>query len=160
MNHDVVFKQGLMGGTLSTAWSLFDISGRHANLEYGGIKKIENRSAHEVKYMPRGGSDLQISLFFDEKTFEHIRTEYRRDIAAPTGNRAYANVEERESRYKMIEDFSDYRLEDQLNLPHAYKILLTVDAQSGTFAGEWTIKLTQFSFNQKIDPNSFCIRTE
>jgi len=157
MNHDLVFKQGLMGGTLSAAWSLLDISGRYANLEYAGVKKIENRPVHELKYQPRGGSDLQISIFFDEKTFEHVRAEYRREIAASTGNRAYANVEERESRYRMVEEFSDHRIEEQLNLPHTYRIQLTVDTQSGTFAAEWLLKLTQFSFNQKIDPNSFNI---
>ena len=159
MNHDVLFKQGLMSGTLSTAWPLLDISSRHVQLEYGGLKKIENRSVHELKYLPRGGSDLEISIFFDEKTFEHVRTEYRRVIPAGTGNRAYANVEERESRYKMVEEFSDFRLEEQLNLPHTYRILLTVDAQSGTFSAEWLIKLTTFAFNQKIDPNSFTIST-
>src|SRR4030095_1682926 len=52
MNHDLLFKQGLMGGTLSTAWPLLDISGRHVQLEYGGLKKIENRSLHELKYLP------------------------------------------------------------------------------------------------------------
>jgi hypothetical protein len=157
MNHDVVFKQGLMGGTLSSAWSLLKITDRNANLEYGGVKKIDNRGLHELRYLPRGGSDLQISLFFDEKTFEHVRTEYRRIIAAGTGDRSYANVVERESRYKMVEEFSDFKVEEQLNLPHTYRIHLTVDVQTGTFAAEWLIKLTQFTFNQKIDPNSFGI---
>lgn len=157
MNHDLVFKQGLMGGTLSSAWPLLDVSGRQPKLEYVGIKKIENRALQEIRYFPRGGSDLQISIFFDESTFEHVRTEYRRVIAAPTGSRLYANVEERETRYKLVEEYSDFRSEGQLNLPHIYKIELTVDAQSGTFAAEWLIKLTQFTFNQKIDPNSFSI---
>lgn len=160
MNHDLVFKQGLMGGTLSSSWFLLDMSRRNPHLEYAGVKKIENRTLHELKYQPPGGSELKISIFFDEKTFEHVRTEYRRVIAATTGNRTYTNVEERESRYKMVEEFSDYKTEDQLNLPHVYKIELTVDTQSGTFAGEWLMKLTQFNFNQKIDPNSFSIRAE
>lgn len=160
MNHDLLFKQGLMGGTLSSSWLLLDSPRRQPHLEYAGVKKIENRTLHELKYQPRGGSDLQISIFFDEKTYEHLRTEYRRVIAATTGNRAYSNVEERESRYKMVEEFSDFKIEEQLNLPHTYKISLTVDTQSGTFAAEWLLKLTQFTFNQKIDPNSFSIRAE
>ena len=160
MNHDLLFKQGLVSGTLSSAWPLLDLSKRQAQMEYAGLKKIGNTALHELRYLPRAGSDLQISLFFDEKTFEHVRTEYRRVIPANIGTRAYANVEERESRYKMVEEFLDYRIEGQLNLPHTYKIELTVDAQSGTFAAEWLIKLVQFSFNEKIDQKAFSISAE
>jgi hypothetical protein len=113
-----------------------------------------------LKYQPKGSGDLQISVFFDEGTFEHVRTEYRRVIAAPTGDRAYANVTERESRYKLIEEFSGFNVEQGLNLPHIYRIHLLTDAQSGTFEAEWLIKLTDFTFNQKIDPNSFTISAE
>jgi hypothetical protein len=160
MNHDVVFKQGLMGGTLSTAWPFLNLSGRNANLEYAGVKKIASRPAHELKYHPKGSGDLQISIFFDEGTFEHVRTEYQRVIAAPTGDRAYSNVNERESRYKLIEEFSKFSVEQGLNLPHVYRIHLLTDAQSGTFEAEWLIQLTDFTFNQKIDPNSFTISAQ
>jgi len=160
MTHTLVFKQGLMGGTLSSAWPLLNLKSRDPHLEYGGTKKVDDRLLHEVRYLPRGGSDLQISLFFDQQTFQHVRTEYQRVIAAPTGSRASTNVEERETRYKLVEEFSNFKSEAGLDLPHAYKIKLTVDAQSGTFLGEWIINLTQFSFNERIDPHSFSISTE
>ena len=157
MNHNLLFKHGLMGGTLSSAWFLLDTKGRHPDLEYAGLKKIGERPAHEIRYLARGAPELQISIFFDEVTFHHVRTEYRRVIAASTGSRAYSNVDERETRYKLVEEFSSFDIEQQLNLPHTYKIHLTVDAQSGTFEAEWMMKLSQFTFNQKIDPNSFSI---
>jgi hypothetical protein len=34
MIHDFIFKQGLMGGTLSSAWPLLDLSVAKAKLEY------------------------------------------------------------------------------------------------------------------------------
>jgi hypothetical protein len=157
MTHDLIFKQGLMGGTLSSAWPLLDLTARGPQLEYAGTKKVDNRTLHELKYLPRGGSDLQIRLFFDQETFQHVRTEYERVIAAPTGSRDYANVQERETHYKMVEEFSQFKNEGGLTLPHTYKINLTIDTQSGTFLAEWVISLTQFAFNQKIDPNSFSI---
>lgn len=160
MIHDLVFKQGLMGGTLSSAWPLLDLASRNPRLEYAGTKKINSQSLHELKYSPRGGSDLQMSLYFDETTFQHVRTEYRRVVPAPTGERAYGNVQERESRYKMVEEFSNFRLEGGLTLPHTYKIEFTADSQSGTFLAEWTMNLTQFVFNQKIDPSSFSINAQ
>ncbi len=83
MTHTLIFKQGLMGGTLSSAWPLLDLSNRKADLEYAGVKTIENHLLHEVKYSPRGGSDLQIKMFFDQESFQHVRTEYNRVIPAP-----------------------------------------------------------------------------
>jgi len=160
MTHDLIFKQGLMGGTLSSAWPLLDLNARGPQLEYAGTRKVGNRTLHELKYLPRGGSDLQIKLFFDQETFTHVRTEYERVIAAPTGDRAYANVQEREVRYKMVEEFSDFKKEGELTLPHTYKINLAVDSQNGTFLADWMITLTQFSFNQKIDPRSFTIGSD
>lgn len=157
MTHALVFKQGLMGGTLSTAWPLLDLTARNPRLEYAGLKTVGNRTLHELKYLARGGSDLQISLFFDEATFQHVRTEYERVIAAPTGDRAYTNIEEREIRYKMVEEFSDFKNEAGLTLPHTYKIKLLVDSKGGTFLADWEITLTHFTFNERIDPNSFSI---
>ena len=119
-----------------------------------------NRSLHELKYLARGGSDLQINIFFDAETYQHVRTEYLRVIPAPTGSRAYANVEERETRYKMVEQFSDFKNESGLNLPHTYKIRLDVDSQSGTFSADWAFNLTRFVFNEPIDPTSFSISAE
>src|SRR5258705_1404828 len=157
MTNDLIFKQGLMGGTLSSAWPLLDLNARSPQLEYAGTRRIDDRTLHELKYQPHGGSDLQIRLFFDQENFRHVRTDYERVIAASTGSRASVNVQERETRYKMVEEFSDFKKEGELNLPHTYKIKLAVDSQNGSFLAEWVMTLTQFSFNQKIDPTSFSI---
>ena len=157
MTHNLVFKQGLMGGTLSSAWPLLNLSIRDPRLEYTGTKKIENQTLHELKYFPRGGSDLQISLFFDQETFQHLRTEYERVIAAPTGDRGYLSGRGTETHYKLVEEFSEFKKEGELTLPHTYKIKLIIDGQGGTFLADWQLNLTQFSFNERIDPSSFSI---
>src|SRR5882762_1104627 len=160
MTHDLIFKQGLMAGALSTSWPLLDLAGRNAQLEYVGVRKLDDQTLHELRYLPRGGSDLKIKLLFEQETFRHVQTEYERVIPAPTGTRGYGNVQERETRYHMIEEFSLFKKEGDLTLPHVFKIKLSVDTQNGTFLAEWVIKLTQFEFNQKIDPNSFNIRAK
>ncbi|HLE62282.1 MAG TPA: hypothetical protein VI750_04035, partial [Pyrinomonadaceae bacterium] len=157
MTHDLIFKQGLMGGTLSSAWPLLDLTSRNPRLEYAGTKELDHYKMHELKYLPKGGSDLRISLFFDSDTFRHRRTEYERVIPASIGSRDYVNVQEREIRFKMVEQFSHFRLVNGLTLPHIYKIKLSVDSTGGTFLADWEITLTQFTFNEKIDPNSFSI---
>jgi len=158
MTHSLIFKQGLMGGTLSSAWPLLDLTKRNAELEYSGEKKVGNQMLHELKYVPRGGSDLQIKLYFDPDTFKHVRTEYERTIAGAMGDRSYVTPGTgRETRFKMVEEFSDFKKESELNLPHTYKINLITDTDAGTLLTDWTIKLTQFTFNEKIDPKSFSI---
>ncbi len=111
----------------------------------------------ELKYVPRGSSDLKITLFVEQETFRHVRTEYERVVPAPMGKVEYSNVQEREARYKMVEDFSLFKPEGGLSLPHIYTIRLSVDTVNGTFLADWTIKLTQFDFNQKIDQSAFSI---
>ena len=37
------------------------------------------------------------------------------------------------------------------------KISLLVDSKGGAFLADWEITLTQFTFNEGIDPNSFTI---
>src|SRR5438552_686428 len=118
MTDSLIFKQGLMGGTLSSAWPLLNLTKRNAELEYLGEKKVGNQVLHELKYVPRGGSDLQIRLYFDPDTFNHVRTEYERTIAGAMGDRSYVTPGNgRETRFKLVEEFSDFRNEAELNLP-------------------------------------------
>ena len=157
MANEIIFKQGLMGGTLSSAWPLLDLSSRRAELEYVGTKKIDGRVLHEMRYVSRNTTDVKVTLYFNDQTFEHVRTEYDRVIPAPMGKVEYSNVQEREGRYKMVEEFSLFKPENGLNLPHIYTIKLSVDTVNGTFLADWTLKLTNFEFNQKIDPAAFKI---
>ncbi|PWT83051.1 MAG: hypothetical protein C5B44_01175 [Acidobacteria bacterium] len=157
MAHDVMFKQGLMGGVLSSAWPLLNLATRNAIVEYNGTKEIANYTMHEVRYLPHGGSDVKIRLYFDSENFRHLRSEYEVVIPAPMDTRAYANVEEREIRYKMTEEFSSFKTENGLTLPHTYKIRMSADGRGGTFLGDWELNLIQFTFNDKIDPAAFNI---
>jgi hypothetical protein len=155
MLHDIIFKQGLMCGTLTTAWPLLELESHRAQLEYAGTKKLNDELLYELKYLPRGNSDLKVTLFFERETFRHVRTEYERTVSAPMGKVEYTNIQEREARYKMVEEFSLFKLEGGLTLPHIYTIKVSIDTVNGTYVAEWTIKLTQFEFNQKIDQSVF-----
>jgi hypothetical protein len=155
MMHEIIFRHGLMGGTLTSAWPLLDLESHHAQLEYAGTKKLNDELLYELKYLPRGNSDLKVTLFFERETFRHVRTEYERTVSAPMGKVEYTNIQEREARYKMVEEFSLFKLEGELTLPHIYKIKVSIDTVNGTYVAEWTIKLTQFEFNQKIDQSAF-----
>ncbi len=152
-----IFKEGLVGGTLSTAWPLLNFNKERARLEYGGIKKIEGKEAHVLKYMPRKGSDLKISLFFDAETFRHVRSEYTQSVIPQMANSPDADkMGQRELHYELVELFSDFKEESKLTLPHAYKIKLTMERSNGAaFIADWEMILQKFSFNQELQPAWF-----
>lgn len=159
--HDEVFKEGLMGGSLTAAWPLSSLAERKAKLEYAGMDKIDNRPVHKLKYMPKGGSELDIALFFDAETFRHVRTQYSRVTGARlSGGGIDAQASQRASRYKMTEDFSDFKTESGLTLPHTYKLLLEIETTNGNSAHKWEMTLDQFAINEEIDDNTFNVETE
>jgi len=154
--HDNVFKEGLMGGTLSSAWPLLNLAERKVKLEYAGEEKIGQQSVHKLRYMPMKGSELQISLYFDTKTFQHVRTQYDRVAGARFSSGGVDNqAVMKASRYRMTEDFSDFKAEDKLNLPHIYKLQLEIENTNGNSIHKWEMNLSQFALNQAIDEKSF-----
>ena len=59
---------------------------------------------------------------------------------------------ERELRYELVEEFSDFKKEDKVVLPHNYKIKLSLERrQGGNYLADWEINLTKFSFNQPLE---------
>ncbi|HZG51432.1 MAG TPA: hypothetical protein VEZ40_04785 [Pyrinomonadaceae bacterium] len=154
--HDTIFKEGLMSGVLSSAWPLLNLAERKPRLEYAGTDKIGDQPVHRLKYMPNKGSDLQISLYFDAKTFQHVRTLYERVAGAGfSGGGIDAQTKQEARRFKMTEDFSDFKEEGKLILPHTYKLVLEIQNRQGTTIHKWDMSLDQFAFNQPIEEKSF-----
>jgi hypothetical protein len=158
VTHGTPFKQGLVGGVLSTAWPLRATGPDAPKLSYSGTGEINDRKVHKLKYDPRKSGGLQITLYFDAETFQHVRTEYQYAVAARMGALPEQSVSQSESRYKLVEDFSDLRAEGKLTLPHTYKIRYTVEGQS-TQMFEWTMVFSQFVFNEQIDARAFSLTT-
>ncbi len=158
LGYDTIVRQGLLGGTLSTAWPLHRLAEKNAKLEYGGLKKIDGKQVHELRYLPRKGGDIKISLFFDAETFRHVRTEYRKSIAGQMGANPDASASANtETRYKMVEEFGDFKQEGRLTVPHDYKLSLVIENNNNSTAFEWKMKFNQFSFGQPIAEKEFSL---
>lgn len=158
--HEEVLEYGLLGGVLSSAWSLYDLPARKAKLEADGTRKINNREAHIIDFQPKGGSDVSIKLFFDAETFQHVRSEYIHIVAATQGGSVDSSAGRRGTRETMVEEFSNFKKEMGLNLPHSYRIYLNRDLASGLTEYEWNMEFSDFYFNQQLDANSFKIDAE
>jgi hypothetical protein len=157
LSHDVLFSEGLVGGTLSASWPLLTVAERKPKIEYSGLKKIDGKQAHELRYKPRKGSDLSIRLFFDAETFQHVRSEYDRTVVATMGSAPADSVSQRETRYKVVERFSDFRKEGSVTLPHSYRFELIIQSTSGNMNVIAETQLNKFSFNQTMATTDFVV---
>jgi len=151
-----IFKEGLVGGTLSTAWPLLNWDKDKGRLEYGGTKRIDDHDTYILKYYPRKGSDLKISLYFDADTFQHVRTDYAQSVSTQMAASADADKQgQRELHYLLSEQFSDFKQEGKLTLPHTYKISLMMERTGTTYLADWELGLQKFSFNQPLEASWF-----
>ena len=156
--HEVILREGLLGGILSTAWPLYHLDERQPKLKIVGTKNINGRQAYVVDYEPRKGSNLDIRLYFDAETFHHIRTEYEHDYPPPPVTTPGEGAHQKETRLKLLEDFSDFKTESGLTLPHTYKLHLAFDTPNRPLLQDWTLSLSQFLLGTKeIDPKQFDI---
>ncbi len=164
-HHNVLMKEGLMGGTLTTAWPFLDLAGRQPRLDYTGLKKVDGRSLHEVKYWAKkDAGDVQVALYFDPETFRHVYSEYRMIVRAVSrqgtderGKPVADFSAQDDAFYKIQEWFDDFKTVDSLSIPHAYKLAFSRRGSSQAVIFEYTLDLTQIQHNQAMDPKAFAI---
>lgn len=149
------FKTGVLGGTLSTSWDLLNYGADVGKLNAKGKSKIQDKEYLKYSYSPKKGSELDITLFFDPVSFRHVRTEYRRVISGGQGLSVDNSARQNETRYKMIEDFGDFRAVEGLTLPHSYKLYLELLTGNGSTSYTWDVALQQFNFNQTLSESEF-----
>lgn len=154
-SQNMIFKEGLFGGTLSSAWSLMNISSRKPKLEYAGTEKINNRELHKLKYLSSKGGNLKVSLYFEAETFRHVLSKYEYVVFPSIGATRESNAAQKQSTYTLIEQFSDFVIVEKLTLPQTHTINLTVQEQDITTSLERTMKFSKFFFNEPLDAAVF-----
>ena len=143
--HDngMFLREGLPGGALTLGWPLLDLENTNPRLRYRGLKDMEGRQLHDVEFSPRRGrSDFNIHLYFEPDTFRHVLSRYRTALSGLAGDN---------TRYTIVERFSDFLVEDGLTLPHSYEMQF----ESLTYLLQWRMSLTGFQTNLEIDPAMF-----
>ncbi len=151
------FKNGIMGGILSTSWDISRLGGEGVKLRARGTTKINGNETQKFSYAPPKGSDLEVMLFFDAETYRHVRTEYSRTINAAQGANVNLSSRQSETRYRMVEDFTDFRAVNDLTLPHKYELFLEILAGTGTTSYTWVAEIQQFTMNTELADTEFKI---
>jgi hypothetical protein len=157
--HNFLLKEGLLGGTMSTAWCLLDQAARRARIEYQGLKQVDGRQLHEVSYKARQGQDLfKVRLYFEPENFLHVLTLYELRISPSIGSSAQESLRLKDNLWELREEYSSFRTADGLTLPHHYKLVLSYEGQQATLLTEWSMIATQVRHNVALEPAEFTVR--
>jgi len=160
LDEDIVLRDGLLGGVWSSGWPLLDLDARKAKVQYDGAKKVDGRDLLVLRYKPKKNSDLEIQLYFDPKTYQHVMTSYKATVSSSIGTGGETtSSQEQQTRYHLEERFSDFRSAEGLTLPTHYDLRYTAELNNGfTKTVEWEIKATDIMNNQSIDPRAFKVQ--
>ena len=153
-SNEAILKESLMGGTLSLSWALSNAA-RKGKLSAEGIKKIDGREYYVLGYSPKGGSDIDVALYFDKETFRHTRTEYKYVSSAGIGATIDQSARQSETRLKVTEDYADFKDFNGLTLPQKYKVNYTITGANGTTEVEWAYAINEVEFNKPLDDKTF-----
>jgi len=151
-----IISGGLVGGIYKTSWPLLSALEKGVKVSSAGNKKVDDREAYALMFSPKGSSDVEITMFFDAETFRHVRTTYKRQSAASMGRTIDESARQHDGRFTVTEDFSDFKEDKGMMLPHKYKLHYLVSASSTTEI-LWTAVFSEFAVNQAFDPGTFAI---
>lgn len=129
-SQDFIVKEGLLGGELSTAWALQNLDQNHAKLQSIGTKKIDGRELIGLQYFSKSSHDMQVKIYFDPQTFQHVMTVYTVEIAPNMAKQITDSVYQNQNRYTIEERFSNFQPVDGLTLPTHYQLQYTQEVQN------------------------------
>lgn len=157
--NDVVVKEGLLGGVLSTAWPLFDLKGRQGKVEYDGLKTIDEKQLHEVQYKAKkGGGEMLVYFYFDPDNFRHVRTRIR-FVRADNGPGKIGDTSDTMgTTYTLVEKFDNFGVVDGLTMPQKYTLEFEINTGGGSTLIDWDTAISQIVHNQQMDPKYFTVQ--
>ena len=179
-SQDQIVREGLLGGTLTTAWALLNPLENKAKLSFDGERKVDGQPVYQLTYHSKKRDDLTIHLYFDPQTYQHVMTSYTIRLASglggfvpspsdqaglttPAADNPGADItqssKQKEIRYTLEERFSDFKTAEGLTLPTKYVIHFTEELQNGTTKlYEWDMSADEVSNNRSLDPRNFQIK--
>lgn len=177
-DESALLTEGILGGTLGTAWPLLDPKVRSAKVSYEGLKNVEGTELHELKYVPKKKTDLDIRLYFDKETFRHVLTVAsvtinprllggvpgsgtdfmgRGEIGATGSSPETSTVRQQPLRFRIEQRFGGFKQVQGLTLPHTCSIRFSAEGyRSAVIAYEATFD--EVNQNIGLDPRNFQIK--
>ncbi len=153
-----IVSEGLLGGGLSTAWPLRELAERKAELKYDGLKKVDDKQFHAVKYQGRKGGSAQTTLYFDPETFRHCHSIHKVRIGVPMVHNPNAAADQEETWYILKESFTDFQEVGGGALPTTWILEFTTQTGRTGSVLRWTNRFSTIEKNIPIDPAQFVLK--
>ncbi len=159
LTQDQIFKEGIFGGTLAAGWPLADGAEGKIKLKYEGLKKVDGRDLHAVSCKTRRkGGDVNLTLFFDPTSFNHVKTVYVVTQSAGIGEGGEtASARQHVTRLRLEEDFSDFSSVGGYQVPATWKIRYATESEQSR-VWEWLIKITDVKGNLPVEAKAFEVK--
>ena len=182
--NNAIMKEGLLGGILSVAWPLLRSPEQFPEMHYK-LEQVDNVPFHILEYGSSKELDnVRVKLYFDAKTFQHVRTDYSvrikndassqpslvsgggqgsvsQDLATrskPDARAANSTIQgnQPDSIYLLTEKFSNFVGVGGLALPQDYMVEYSFQGQS-TFLAQWAVFIEHWipSGKSPVDPSFF-----
>jgi hypothetical protein len=149
-----IVKQGIFGGALSSGWTLLNFDSKNAKLEYAGLENSNNRKLHKLRFSSSKTGTLKINLYFETDTYRHVLSEYQYTTSLSITSDPTQSSRQKEKRYTLIEQFSDFSNVEGVTLPRTYILNLTNEEDNVT-ALEWAVRFSQYYFKETLSPDLF-----
>jgi hypothetical protein len=151
--YDVILREGLVGGALSTAWPVLDLQGRKAKLKYEGLKKVEGRQLHQASYrMDKGQGDIRIVMRFDPETFHHVGTRYNLTLVSAMGREITESSKEHETHYSLEESFDGFQAFAGVTLPTRWTLRFGAQLRNRSSLWIWETAVEKVRHNEVAAP--------
>lgn len=137
--NEMIVREGLFGGVLNGSWPLAALAERAAKVSYDGLKKLDDRELHRLKYRAKKGQgDLQVTLWFEPETFRHVATVYTDSQSQNMVGDPTQSSKQSDLYYRLEERFSDFKSTAGLALPSKWTV--RYEASSNTTV-EWRYEI-------------------
>jgi hypothetical protein len=158
-DNDFIFRDGLLGGALSTNWALLNYDRHHAKLESMGIKKVDGRDLQGLEYLSKNNGEMTVRLYFEPDTHRHVMTVYSVIRGATVAHNDIANAQQNQVRYVLEERFSDFQTDNGITLPRQYDLRFSQQLQNGTTnLYDWAMSADKVIANPTLDPANFQVK--
>lgn len=133
--NNVIVAEGLLGGVLNGRWPLAALAAREARLSYEGMKKLDGRELHRVRYRAkRDQGDLSMLLYFEPETYRHVASVCSSSRPQSPNFTASRSAQEADQFFVLDERFSDFETRGGMTIPTTWLLRYSRTATSTT---EW-----------------------
>ncbi|MBX3244902.1 MAG: hypothetical protein KF685_10635 [Acidobacteria bacterium] len=155
-DHDSLLREGLFLGVLNGKWALINTEETGSKIRNVGGKNVDGQKTVGIEYTPKGvgSQEFSVRMYFDAKSFHHLRTVYTRQIQSSPDTFGQLG---RQAGVKqtLTETYGEHRAVDGLVLPHSYTAHYVTDSNSGVYEFVWKVDIAEYRLNAEFVDNFF-----